>query len=162
MVTNVSTYKFTKLRCELICCGEGTEHVRERHVDQAGDGPSSDRRRTGTCRAPARRLPVRRRPSCLQRPQHGRPLRRRTDHRLGRRFLVVFTYLLTRGFFINDMRYINPRFTYLLTYLLLLLLLLQAFSALTLRLRLRMADPCTKFEVSSVSRCGDITWGVKF
>ena len=25
-----------------------------------------------------------------------------------------------------------------------------------------MADPCTKFEVSSVSRCGDITWGVKF
>jgi len=23
-----------------------------------------------------------------------------------------------RGFFINDMRYINPRFTYLLTYLL--------------------------------------------
>jgi len=22
--------------------------------------------------------------------------------------------------------------------------------------------PCTKFEVSSVSRCGDITWGVKF
>ena len=33
----------------------------------------------------------------------------------------------------------------LLTYLLLLLVLLQAFSALTLRLRLRMADPCTKF-----------------
>ena len=30
------------------------------------------------------------------------------------------------------------------------------------RLRLRMADPCTKFEVSSVSRCGDFTWGVKF
>jgi len=25
-----------------------------------------------------------------------------------------------------------------------------------------MADPCTKFEVSSVSRCGDFTWGVKF
>ena len=25
-----------------------------------------------------------------------------------------------------------------------------------------MADPCTKSEVSSVSRCGDITWGVKF
>jgi len=25
-----------------------------------------------------------------------------------------------------------------------------------------MADPCTKFEVSSFSRCGDITWGVKF
>ena len=25
-----------------------------------------------------------------------------------------------------------------------------------------MADPCTKFEVSSVSRWGDITWGVKF
>jgi len=25
-----------------------------------------------------------------------------------------------------------------------------------------MADWCTKFEVSSVSRCGDITWGVKF
>ena len=23
-----------------------------------------------------------------------------------------------------------------------------------------MADPCTKSEVSSVSRCGDITWGV--
>jgi len=23
-----------------------------------------------------------------------------------------------------------------------------------------MADPCTKFEVSSVSRCGDFTWGV--
>jgi len=31
-----------------------------------------------------------------------------------------------------------------------------------LRLRLRMADPCTKVEVSSVCRCGDITWGVKF
>jgi len=30
------------------------------------------------------------------------------------------------------------------------------------RLRLRMADPCTKFEVSSISRCGDITWRVKF
>jgi len=29
-------------------------------------------------------------------------------------------------------------------------------------LRLRMADPCTKFEVSSVSRCGEITRGVKF
>jgi len=25
-----------------------------------------------------------------------------------------------------------------------------------------MADPCTKFEVSSVSRCGDITGDVKF
>ena len=25
-----------------------------------------------------------------------------------------------------------------------------------------MADPCTKFEVSSVSRCRDFTWGVKF
>ena len=25
-----------------------------------------------------------------------------------------------------------------------------------------MADPCTKFEVSSVSRCGDFTWGVNF
>jgi len=25
-----------------------------------------------------------------------------------------------------------------------------------------MADQCTKFEVSSVSRCGDFTWGVKF
>jgi len=25
-----------------------------------------------------------------------------------------------------------------------------------------MADPCTKSEVSKVSRCGDITWGVKF
>ena len=30
------------------------------------------------------------------------------------------------------------------------------------RLRLHMSDPCTKSEVSSVSRCGDITWGVKF
>ena len=25
-----------------------------------------------------------------------------------------------------------------------------------------MADPCTKFEVSSVSRCRDFTWGVRF
>ena len=25
-----------------------------------------------------------------------------------------------------------------------------------------MTDPCTKFEVSSVIRCGDITRGVKF
>jgi len=25
-----------------------------------------------------------------------------------------------------------------------------------------MANQCTKFEVFSVSRCGDITWGVKF
>jgi len=25
-----------------------------------------------------------------------------------------------------------------------------------------MADPCTTFEVSSVSHCGDFTWGVKF
>jgi len=24
------------------------------------------------------------------------------------------------------------------------------------------ADPCTKFEVSGISRCGDFTWGVKF
>jgi len=30
------------------------------------------------------------------------------------------------------------------------------------RPRLRMADPCTKFEVSSRSRRGDFTWGVKF
>jgi len=28
--------------------------------------------------------------------------------------------------------------------------------------KLRMDDPCTKFEVYSVSHCGDITWGVKF
>jgi len=35
-------------------------------------------------------------------------------------------------------------------------------SQFTRRLRLHMAEPCTKFEVSSVSRCGDITWGVKF
>ena len=37
--------------------------------------------------------------------------------------------------------------------------------SLITRLRLHMADPgdpCTKFEVSIVSRCGDITWGVKF
>jgi len=34
--------------------------------------------------------------------------------------------------------------------------------ALVIRLRLHMADPCTKFEVSSVIRCGDITWGLKF
>jgi len=34
--------------------------------------------------------------------------------------------------------------------------------SLITRLRLRTADPCTKSEVSSVSRCGDITWGVKF
>jgi len=25
-----------------------------------------------------------------------------------------------------------------------------------------MADPCTKFEVSSISRFRDFTWGVKF
>ena len=24
------------------------------------------------------------------------------------------------------------------------------------------ADPCIKFEVSGISRCGDFTWGVKF
>jgi len=30
------------------------------------------------------------------------------------------------------------------------------------RLRLRMADLGTKFEVSGISRCGDFTWGVKF
>jgi len=34
--------------------------------------------------------------------------------------------------------------------------------SLITRLRLCMADTCTKFEVSSVSRCGEITWGVKF
>ena len=34
--------------------------------------------------------------------------------------------------------------------------------SLITRLRLHMADPCTKFEVFSISRCGDITWGVKF
>ena len=34
--------------------------------------------------------------------------------------------------------------------------------SLITRLRLHMADPCTKSEVSSVSRCGDNTWGVKF
>ena len=31
-----------------------------------------------------------------------------------------------------------------------------------IRLRIHMADQCTEFDVSSVSRCGDITWGVKF
>ena len=35
-------------------------------------------------------------------------------------------------------------------------------SSVITRLRLHMADPCTKFEASTVSRCGDITWGVKF
>jgi len=34
--------------------------------------------------------------------------------------------------------------------------------SLTTRQRLHTAEPCTKSEVSSVSRCGDITWGVKF
>ena len=34
--------------------------------------------------------------------------------------------------------------------------------SLITRLRLRTTDPCTKFEVSSVRRCRDITWGVKF
>jgi len=34
--------------------------------------------------------------------------------------------------------------------------------SLITRLRLRMADPCTKFEVSSFSSCGEITWSVKF
>jgi len=34
--------------------------------------------------------------------------------------------------------------------------------SLITRLRLHMADPCTKFEVSSVSHCGDISHGVKF
>jgi len=34
--------------------------------------------------------------------------------------------------------------------------------SLSTRLRLHMADPCTKFEVSSISHCRDITWGVKF
>jgi len=34
--------------------------------------------------------------------------------------------------------------------------------SLITRLRLHMADPCTKSEVSSVSRCRDITGGVKF
>ena len=34
--------------------------------------------------------------------------------------------------------------------------------SLITRLRLHIADPCTKSEVSIVSRCGDITWGVKF
>ena len=32
--------------------------------------------------------------------------------------------------------------------------------SLITRLRLDMADPCTKSEVSSVSRCREITWGV--
>ena len=40
-------------------------------------------------------------------------------------------------------------------------LTLREHSLIT-RLRLHMADPCTKSEVSSVSRCGDITWGAKF
>jgi len=39
---------------------------------------------------------------------------------------------------------------------------LGSTQSLITRLRLHMADPCTKSEVSSVSRCGDITWGVKF
>ena len=34
--------------------------------------------------------------------------------------------------------------------------------SLITRLRLCVADPCTKFEVSSVSRCGEIRRGVKF
>jgi len=39
---------------------------------------------------------------------------------------------------------------------------LREHSLITSLLRLRMADSRTKFEVSSVSRCGEITWGVKF
>jgi len=38
----------------------------------------------------------------------------------------------------------------------------HAHLSLITRLRLHMADPCTKSEVSSVSRCGDITWDAKF
>ena len=38
---------------------------------------------------------------------------------------------------------------------------LRELSLITRR-RLCMADPCTKFEVSSISRCGEITRGVKF
>ena len=34
--------------------------------------------------------------------------------------------------------------------------------SLITRVRLHITDPCTKFEISSISRCGDITWGVKF
>ena len=34
--------------------------------------------------------------------------------------------------------------------------------SLITRLGLHVADPFTKFEVSSVRRCGDLTWGVKF
>jgi len=34
--------------------------------------------------------------------------------------------------------------------------------SLITRLTLHMANSCTEFEVSSVCRCGDITWGVKF
>ena len=34
--------------------------------------------------------------------------------------------------------------------------------SLITRLRLHMANPCTKSETCSVIRCGDITWGVKF
>ena len=34
--------------------------------------------------------------------------------------------------------------------------------SLTTRPRLRMADLCTKFEVSSISHCGEITWDIKF
>ena len=37
-----------------------------------------------------------------------------------------------------------------------------AKSSLITRLRLHMANMCTKFEVSSVSHCGDISQGVKF
>jgi len=36
------------------------------------------------------------------------------------------------------------------------------YETLITRLRLCMADPCTKFEVSSISHCGDFTWGVKY
>jgi len=34
--------------------------------------------------------------------------------------------------------------------------------SLITRLRLHVAGPCTKFEVSSISRCGDISQGVTF
>ena len=36
------------------------------------------------------------------------------------------------------------------------------YETLITRLRLCMGDPCTKFEVSSISRYGEITRGVKF
>ena len=68
---------------------ESRQHLRQRDCRRTGHGKTTVGRRPRANQPPARRLPVQRRPSSLQRTQHRGVLRRRTERCLERRFVVV-------------------------------------------------------------------------